>query len=69
MISISTTAVSSMVSVDADRIESAWIVSITRVLTGSSKTSFSQWAVIVARATHYTTATITRNTCTQEEKE
>jgi len=68
LISLSTTAVSSMIGVDADCIESTWIVSITRVLTGSSKTCLSQRAVIVARATHYTRATITRNTCTQEEK-
>jgi len=68
LISLSTTAVSSMIGVDADCIESTWIVSITRVLTGSSKTCLSQRAVIVARATHYTRATITRNTCTQEER-
>jgi hypothetical protein len=55
-----------MVGIDAHRIESTRIVSITRVLTGSSNACFSQRAVIVARATHYIRATATRNMCTQE---
>jgi hypothetical protein len=68
LISLDTAAVRSMVGIDAHRIESTWIVSITRVLTGSSNTCFSQWAVIVARATHYIRATATRNMYTQEEE-
>jgi hypothetical protein len=57
-----------MVGIDAHRVESTWIVGIARVLTGSSNTCFSQWAVIIASATHYIGATATRNMCTQEEK-